>query len=77
MDFAASPTGIWLAANAWRFGFVVSYPSGAVGRTCYEAEPWHLRYVGRDEALAVHDSGLTLREWLWAHARGAAAASTH
>ena len=77
VDFGASRTGIWLAANAWRFGFVVSYPAGAEDVTCYEAEPWHLRYVGRAEARAVHDAGVTLREWLWAHARGATATSTH
>ena len=34
MDFGASRTGIWLAANAWRFGFVVSYPAGAEDVTC-------------------------------------------
>ena len=58
----------WLATNAWRFGFVVSYPPGRSPRfTCYQAEPWHVRYVGRAEAGAVHDSGLSLREWLWLH----------
>ena len=34
-------------------------------RTCYKAEPWHFRYVGRDAARAVRESGLSLREWLW------------
>ena len=59
----------WLAANAWRHGFVVSYPQDRSPTfTCYKPEPWHVRYVGRTEATAVHDSGLSLREWLWLHA---------
>lgn len=63
-SFAQTPTGQWLAANAHPFGFVISYPDVPRERSCYDFEPWHLRYVGRDIALAVHDSGLTLREWL-------------
>jgi D-alanyl-D-alanine carboxypeptidase len=59
----------WLAANAWRHGFVVSYPPGrSPAFTCYKPEPWHVRYVGRETAERVHDSGLSLREWLWTHA---------
>jgi LAS superfamily LD-carboxypeptidase LdcB len=59
-------TGKWLAANAWRYGFVLSYPwRGRVTLTCYGYEPWHFRYVGRAEAAAVRSSGLTLRQWLW------------
>jgi D-alanyl-D-alanine carboxypeptidase len=65
-DFATdTPAGKWLFANAWRYGFVLSYPNGATSKTCYEYEPWHYRYVGVTEAAAVRDSGLTLREWLW------------
>jgi zinc D-Ala-D-Ala carboxypeptidase len=58
-------TGVWMAANAWRYGFVMSYPVGKAGVTCYGFEPWHYRYVGRPEAEAIHDSGLTPREWIW------------
>jgi zinc D-Ala-D-Ala carboxypeptidase len=45
---------------------VVSYPQGARDRSCYEYEPWHLRYVGRDTAAQIHESGLTPREWMLA-----------
>jgi D-alanyl-D-alanine carboxypeptidase len=72
--WAASPTGQWVASNAHEFGFLVSYPSGAEDRTCYDFEPWHLRYVGRELAAAVIDSGLTLREYLYAFSPPAAAA---
>jgi len=64
-SFGDTPTGRWLAEHSWEHGFVLSYPAGAEDVTCYKYEPWHLRYVGPDLARRVHDSGLTLREYLW------------
>jgi len=58
----------WLADNAWRFGFVLSYPEDrSPARTCYKPESWNYRYFGRDRATAIHASGLSPREWLWEH----------
>jgi D-alanyl-D-alanine carboxypeptidase len=65
-SFAATPTAGWLSDHAHEHGFVVSYPDVPPERSCYQHEPWHLRYVGRDLAQQVHASGLTLREWLLA-----------
>jgi D-alanyl-D-alanine carboxypeptidase len=77
IDFAAagtssfvsetSPAGRWLAKNAWKFGWLMSYPKGKQDLTCYSYEPWHYRYFGRDLAADIHDSGLTTREYLWSH----------
>lgn len=64
-DWASTPAGAWMAANAWRYGFVMSYPAGAFDRTCYDYEPWHYRYVGRDLAAQIVASGLTPREVIW------------
>ncbi|MGI8657974.1 MAG: M15 family metallopeptidase, partial [Candidatus Limnocylindria bacterium] len=64
-DWARTAAGSWMRDNAWRYGFVMSYPRGASAITCYDYEPWHYRYVGRSTAAAVRASGLTLREWLW------------
>ena len=58
--------GGWLARNAWKYGFVMSYPKGKTSVTCYRYEPWHYRYVGRELAQRVHDSHKTLRQVLWA-----------
>jgi zinc D-Ala-D-Ala carboxypeptidase len=56
----------WLTANAWRFGFLMSYPAGrSPAWTCYASEPWHYRYFGRGRAAEIHASGLSPREWLW------------
>jgi D-alanyl-D-alanine carboxypeptidase len=68
VGWGRSPTGRWAARNAWRFGFVLSYPKDGSDVTCYPYEPWHFRYVGRRVAAAVHASGLTLREYLWREA---------
>ena len=60
----------WLASNAARFGFVLSFPADRSPRfTCYSSEPWHYRYVGTDRAQAIAASALSPREWLWSHAR--------
>lgn len=64
-DWAETPEGAWMRDNAWQYGFVMSYPAGKREVTCYVYEPWHYRYVGRDVARAVKESGLTLREWLF------------
>jgi D-alanyl-D-alanine carboxypeptidase len=67
-QWGTTPTGLWVAQHATDYGFVLSYPPGKIGLTCYDYEPWHLRYVGRDKAAKVKASGLTLREYLWAEA---------
>ncbi len=64
-DWATTPAGAWMAANAWRYGFVMSYPRGSFDRTCYDYEPWHYRYVGRPLAAQITASGLTPRQVLW------------
>ena len=62
-DWAATPTGAWLAQHAAEFGFVMSYPKGKSAVTCYDYEPWHYRWVGRALALPVTTSGRSLREF--------------
>jgi zinc D-Ala-D-Ala carboxypeptidase len=64
-DWATTPAGRWMAENAWRYGFVMSYPRSSFDRVCYDYESWHYRYYGRDVAARIQASGLTPREWLW------------
>jgi D-alanyl-D-alanine carboxypeptidase len=65
VSFGASPAGKWLARRGWRYGFVLSYPRGKRKATCYGYEPWHWRYVGRDLARLMHESGQVPRRYLW------------
>jgi D-alanyl-D-alanine carboxypeptidase len=59
-----SVEGAWMAAHAWEYGFVMSYPPGAQDTTCFTYEPWHYRWIGRDAAAAHRDSGVDLRRFL-------------
>lgn len=45
----------WLQANAYKYGFVLSYPKG---NAYYIYEPWHWRFVGRPLAKDLHDKGI-------------------
>ena len=64
-DWGKTRPGRWLANNAWKYGFVMSYPRYKRAVTCYKYEPWHYRYVGRERAAQIRESGLTSREYLW------------
>jgi LAS superfamily LD-carboxypeptidase LdcB len=45
----------------------MSYPRKAV---LLPVEPWHYRYLGRDQAAAIHEAGVAPREWFWDHGYG-------
>jgi zinc D-Ala-D-Ala carboxypeptidase len=60
--FGTTPQGQWLAANAWRFGFLLRYPADKVAVTGYTYEPWHFRYIGVDLATQLHETGITTLE---------------
>lgn len=63
-EFGDSAAGRWLAANAWRHGFILRYPQGKEDLTGISYEPWHYRYVGRAIARTCHDQGLVLEEYV-------------
>lgn len=60
--FGTTPEGEWLAANAWRYGFIIRYQADKVAVTGYEYEPWHIRYVGTDLSTEMHKTGITTLE---------------
>jgi zinc D-Ala-D-Ala carboxypeptidase len=62
--FVGTPEAAWVEENAWRYGFIVSYPAGMESVTGYVYEPWHIRYVGEEVAAQVQSSGLTLGQYL-------------
>jgi D-alanyl-D-alanine carboxypeptidase len=55
--FAETPEGLWLAENAWRFGFVLRYGEGQTAITGYVFEPWHFRFVGPLLAEEIYRQG--------------------
>lgn len=63
-SFNDTPEDLWLRENAHLYGFVQSYPYQKENITFYKYEPWHYRYIGKQKAQEVKDSGLTLKEYL-------------
>lgn len=66
-DWATTAAGAWMQEHAWTFGFVMSYPKGKTGVSCYQYEPWHYRYFGRSLAAQIHASHKVPRRYLWTH----------
>jgi zinc D-Ala-D-Ala carboxypeptidase len=54
----------WLLEHASEYGFVLAYPKGGEAETGYEAEAWHYRYIGVENARCLRDSGLSLHAFL-------------
>lgn len=77
--FGTTPEGKWLAANAYKYGFIIRYTAGNQAITGYEAEPWHVRYVGVALANQLRVTGIQTLEQFF-HVQGgttyAAAASS-
>ena len=70
-DYTAQDTGFastrayqWLTAYAAEYGFILRYPEDRQAITGVVFEPWHWRYVGVKNALAIRASGLSLEEFL-------------
>lgn len=53
----------WIVANSWKYGLINRYPAGKEAITGYNREDWHVRYVGKEWAKKIHDSGLCLEEY--------------
>ena len=54
----------WLARNAHKYGFVLRYPEDKTETTGYKYEAWHYRFVGREAATDMYESGICLEEYL-------------
>lgn len=64
MTFADTDECAWVNEHCAEYGFIIRYPKGSESITGYMYEPWHLRYLGAENAKKVYDSGLTLEEYL-------------
>lgn len=62
-NFAESDTYKWLINNCVKYGFILRYPEGKEEITGYQYESWHYRFLGKDLAQKVQNSGLTFDEY--------------
>ncbi|MDG5787749.1 D-alanyl-D-alanine carboxypeptidase family protein [Evansella sp. AB-P1] len=68
-NFGETPEGKWISENAHNYGYIVRYPKGLEAITGYTYEPWHLRYVGKEAATEIYETGVTLEEYLGVYER--------
>ena len=54
----------WLSEHAMEYGFILRYPKGAEDKTEITYEPWHWRYVGRENAAKISASGLCFEDYI-------------
>lgn len=63
-SFGETAEGEWVKENAHVYGFIIRYHDGKEEITGYMYEPWHLRYVGKELAHDIQESGLTYEEYI-------------
>ena len=61
--FEDTAEGRFILKHAYEYGFAVRYPKGKESITGYIYEPWHIRYLGKETALKLYQSGLTYDEY--------------
>lgn len=54
----------WLAEHSWEYGFILRYPADKTAQTGFAGDPAHFRYVGREVAAEMWETGLCLEEYL-------------
>ena len=59
-----TPEAKWLAKNCYKYGFILRYPVDKTDITGIIYEPWHYRYVGKEDAKKIMERGITLEEYL-------------
>jgi len=62
-NFADSPEFKWLVNNAYKYGYILRYPSGKENITGYKFESWHWRFIGITDAAKMKDIGITFDEY--------------
>lgn len=60
--FGKTAEGKWVAANAHLYGFIIRYIEGKQNITGYRAEPWHIRYIGKDLSQEMNKTGVSTLE---------------
>ncbi|MDT2759353.1 M15 family metallopeptidase [Enterococcus xiangfangensis] len=63
-SYGDQPGAKWIAENAPKYGFIIRYPKDRQDITGITYEPWHIRYVGKENAEYITKHDLTLEEFL-------------
>lgn len=63
-SFGKTKGGKWVAEHCWEYGFILRYQEGWEDVTGYAFEPWHVRYVGKDNARLIQAADMPLETYL-------------
>lgn len=63
-DFENTKAFKWLKENAENYGFIFRYPKEKESITKVTYEPWHWRYIGKENAKEMNRLGLCLEEYI-------------
>lgn len=64
-DFKYTPEYAWLSDHAAEYGFIQRYAEEKQAITNIIFEPWHYRYVGKENATKIKASGYCLEEYVY------------
>jgi D-alanyl-D-alanine carboxypeptidase len=70
-SFKGTEQANWIAANCWDYGFILRYEEDKQRITGFLAEPWHIRYVGKEHSIPIRDAGMCLEEYVQMRQGGA------
>lgn len=63
-SFGRTKGGKWVREHCWEYGFILRYQEGWEDITGYSYEPWHVRYVGKENAKLIHEANMPLETYL-------------
>ena len=62
--FGTTAGGQWVREHCWEYGFILRYEEDWEDVTGYKYEPWHVRYVGKENAAKIYENVMPLETWL-------------
>lgn len=63
-NFKNTEAGQWLAANSYRYGFVLRYTEAQTAVTGIIYEPWHFRYIGYPHSEILVKDGIVFDTYM-------------
>ena len=63
-EFEETKAFKWLKENGEDYGFILRYPKEKENITKVTYEPWHWRYVGKENAKKINELGMCLEEYI-------------
>lgn len=64
--FIATAEYSWIKEHCYEYGYIIRYPEGAEDITGFDAQPWHIRYVGEEISRDMKDKDIATYEEYYA-----------